>query len=69
MSHNSRALGAVPACAFCGKPRTRICDGQVTTYGYQVECRKPMCDACATSTGPNIDHCPDCKKAKNGVAA
>lgn len=51
-----------PACRWCGKRSTKLCDF-VVSHPNQVThkrtCDAPMCDDHASHVGPNLDHCPD----------
>lgn len=51
-----------PACRWCGKQSTKLCDF-VVSHPSQVThkrtCDAPMCDEHASHIGPNVDYCPD----------
>lgn len=42
-------------CTYCGKPATKLCDGP--GRHPRITCDVPMCAACATPGGKNIDYC------------
>jgi len=44
-------------CRFCRRNyATRLCDAPMKGGGT---CDAPICPACATSSGPDTDYCPD----------
>jgi len=55
-----------PKCQ-CGAPSTKLCDFKldepIIRGGQQTRrkrtCDRPLCDGCAVSVGPDVDHCPD----------
>jgi hypothetical protein len=49
-------------CSFCNTQwATKLCDFPVGPRGKT--CDAAMCDQCATSVGPDRDHCPRHKNA------
>lgn len=48
-------------CA-CGRTSTKLCDGRVpgAAKGRTRRCDAPICDACATAIGEDLDHCRAC---------
>lgn len=52
----SRGHRTPPACRWCGKPSTKLCDYPTSKNGT---CDAPICDAHAMKQGPNLDTCPD----------
>jgi len=56
----SHRRGQYKLCRFCSnRLYTRLCDFVVAR---KKTCDAPMCDACATSVGPDLDYCPTHKK-------
>lgn len=48
-------------CAFCHKrPAVKLCDFPVVVgdIGHTRTCDAEICAECATSVGPDRDHCP-----------
>lgn len=52
----SRGGRKAPACRWCGKPSTKLCD--YPTSKNQT-CDAPICNEHAKSQGKNLDTCPD----------
>lgn len=50
----------VPPCKACGRPSTKLCDGPPPAGVKRTTCSAPICDACAVSTGEDVDLCPGC---------
>jgi hypothetical protein len=50
----------VVPCKACSRPSTKLCDGPPPYGVRRATCSAPLCDACAVSTGPELDLCPGC---------
>jgi hypothetical protein len=48
-----------PRCSACkAAPATRQCDWPLTGAKAGRTCDANLCDSCAVSAGPDVDHCP-----------
>ncbi len=45
-----------PACAQCGRPSSRLCDGPPARGQKATTCSKPLCHRCAHAKGA-LDFC------------
>lgn len=58
---NTAKKGAkMPACAYCGKPSSRLCDEPTGDY---TTCDVAMCDRCTAARPGNRDYCREHRAA------
>lgn len=59
-----RGLPQQPSCRYCANTSTKLCDFPV---GNGKTCDAPICDAHASSVGPDRDLCPKHASEWKGV--
>lgn len=67
--HHSSRRRELRMCRFCKTPTpsTKLCDFPTRGARNKTTCDAPICDACATSIGPDCDLCPPHAKLWKGT--